>query len=172
MNSIIFITLALSVYDKTIENDQKWIRYKEDYGKNYLDTKEEVKRYNIFKDNDQMIKIHNEKFKQGEVTYTMGHNQFSDMTEKEFAAMYLSPQLSSEENFPHDLDFNITYPKAPSSLSYQKYCLAPLNQGNCGSCWAFAAAAQIEAQLCMKRNFCRYLSPQYLLDCSRGGSCG
>ena len=171
MNSIIFITLALSVYDKTFQNDQKWIQYKKDFDKTYLDASEEIKRYSIFKEKDQNMKIHNEKYKQGEVPYTMGHNQFSDQSEEELAETYLNPRFVFKDNIPQNLLWNFSYPKAPSTLSYKKYCLTPLNQGNCGSCWAFAATAQVEAQLSWKKGFNSYLSPQHLLDCSGAGNC-
>jgi len=171
MNSIIFITLALSVYDNTYHNDQNWIQYKENFHKTYQDINEEVKRYNIFKEKDQMMEIHNEKYIQGEVTYEMGHNQFSDMSEEELAEMFSTPSLFFEDNFPQDFDLNISSIEAPASLSYKKHCLPPLSQGKCGSCFAFASTAQIEAQRSLKHGIKSYLSPQHILDCSGAGSC-
>jgi len=172
MNSIIFITLALSVYDKTYQNDQKWIQYKEQFGKIYSDTSDEVKRYATFTENDKKIKDHNEKYMLGEVTYEMGHNQFSDMSEEELAEMYSSPRLFFEDNFPQDFDLNISSIEVPSSWSYKKYCLPPLSQGaNCGDCWSFASTAQIEAQRSLKHGIKSYLSTQYILDCSGAGNC-
>lgn len=174
MNSIIFITLVLSAYESSLKNDQQWIGYKEKHNKNYQNQIEEVKRFNIFKANDEKIRIHNEKFYKGEEGYLMGHNQFSDMTFEEFSTIYLSESMIDDNLTPYPIYLrqNLSGIKAPEELSYQKYCLPPLNQGGCGSCWAFAASAQVEAMIKMKNsNFNEYLSPQYILDCSRAGSC-
>ena len=40
------------------------------------------------------------------------------------------------------------------------------NQLKCGSCWAFAATAAIEAQIWINQNRSVTLSPQELVDCS------
>lgn len=179
MKSIIFISLALSVFENPVQNDQKWVNFKEKFDKNYLNKNEEVKRYNTFMENDKMINMHNEKYSQGEVTYKMGHNQFSDMTKEELSRIYRHPISTSsvnKNNLRRKFSLrpaNSTLPKVEGdSLSYQQYCMAPLNQGQCGSCWAFASAAQVEAQLKIKDyNFNTYISPQYILDCSSAGSC-
>lgn len=172
MNSIIFISLALSVFDQPFKNDQDWTNYKIEYSKNYLNRQEEILRYNNFKVNDEIIKQHNQKYLRGKIGYEMGHNEFSDMSHEEFAATYLHPINPPKEQFPLDLLFNSTLPEA-DELSYQKYCFTPLNQGGCGSCWAFSAAAQVEVQLKRKySDFNQYISPQYALDCSNGGTCG
>ena len=44
-------------------------------------------------------------------------------------------------------------------------------QGICGSCWAFAAAATIESSIYIRSNISVDLSEQSMLDCSGGGSC-
>lgn len=161
--------MALSVFDQPFKNDQDWNNYKIEYNKNYLNRQEETLRFNNFKLNDEKIKAHNVKYSRGEIGYTMGHNEFSDMSFEEFAAIYLHPIKPTEYNL--DLSFNSSLPEA-DELSYQRFCFPPLNQGQCGSCWAFSAAAQIEVQLKRKySSFNQYISPQYALDCSNGGSC-
>lgn len=171
MNSVIFISLVMSVFDQPFKTDQDWTNYKIVYGKNYLNKQEEVVRYNNFKTNDEIIKAHNQKYLRGKIGYEMGHNEFSDMNYEEFAAIYLHPINPPKEQFPSDLLFNSTALEA-DELSYKKFCFPPLNQGQCGSCWAFSAAAQVEAQMKRKySDFGQYISPQYILDCSNGGTC-
>jgi hypothetical protein len=49
------------------------------------------------------------------------------------------------------------------------------NQGNCGSCYAFTAAALVESQVALTygSNYTRNLSPQQVVDCdtSNAGWC-
>ncbi len=51
------------------------------------------------------------------------------------------------------------------------------HQGACGSCWAFASMAVLEANLMIKKNLLEDLSEQFVLDCAKGkdgqkaGSC-
>lgn len=170
MKSIIFISLALSVFDQPHQNDQSWLTYKTKFNKQYPSKHEEIIRYKNFKLKDNMINSHNEKYSTGKATYKMGHNQFSDMTQEEFRKIYLHP-FKGTPRVPERI-VNITRPRIPDEISYQKFCMPPLDQGQCGSCWAFASTAQVEAQL--KRhdsNFDTYISPQYIVDCSGGGSC-
>ena len=170
MKSIIFISLALSVFDQPFNNNQEWTNYKIEYSKTYLNKQEEVHRFKNFKLNDEKIKAHNEKFLRGEETFEMGHNQFSDMSKEELDAIYAHPLMLEEQS--SQIFINTSSIQAPDELSYQKYCLAPLDQGKCGSCWAFSATAQVEAQLKRKVNsFNTYISPQYVLDCSGAGDC-
>lgn len=56
--------------------------FKSQHGKTYNDD-EDAKRFEIFKDNLKMIAEHNAKYEKGEVTYTMGINQFADMLPEE-----------------------------------------------------------------------------------------
>lgn len=49
------------------------------HGKSYEDDAEEQKRLKFFMDNVKAVEEHNKKFDAGEVTYSMGINQFSDL---------------------------------------------------------------------------------------------
>lgn len=170
MKSIIFISLALSVFDQPHQNDQDWTSYKTKFNKQYLNRQEEIIRYKNFKLKDDMINIHNDKFLRGESTYKMGHNQFSDMSQDEFSKLFLHP-IKATPRVPERI-VNISRPSLPDQISYQEFCLPPLNQGSCGSCWSFSAASQVEAQLKRhNKNYSTYISPQYIVDCSGGGSC-
>lgn len=128
MNSIIFITLALSTFQSSFLSDQDWMLYKEKHEKNYRNKFEEIRHYNIYKQKDEMIRNHNEKYWRNEVTYLMGHNQFSDMSDEELNEIFLRKN-SFDEQFFDVSEANLTIPQAPDTLSYKDYCLPPLDQG-------------------------------------------
>jgi cathepsin L len=100
----------------------------------------------------------------------MGHNQFSDMTQEEIDN--LLPSLKRPSNFTFNSLSHLTLRPAPESLSYKSSCLSVVDQYKCGSCWAFAATAQIETHLKIKNsNFNTHISPQYLVDCAPNLGC-
>ena len=49
------------------------------YGKTYSDVAEELHRMEIFLQNLERIAEHNIRYRNGEVTYTLGMNRFGDM---------------------------------------------------------------------------------------------
>ncbi|RZB40635.1 Inhibitor I29 domain containing protein [Asbolus verrucosus] len=67
------------------EINQKWIEFKETYEKYYADPEEDNFRKQIFIESLQKVEAHNEKYNQGLVTYTLGINQFSDLTKEEMS---------------------------------------------------------------------------------------
>jgi len=94
----------------------------------------------------------------------MGVNQFSDMTQEEFAAQHLTLKVNRKyENIEHvdslsvngDIDW-----AAAGKVSPVK------NQGQCGSCWTFSATAAMESALLISGRSAN-LAEQQLVDCSR-----
>ena len=82
---LIFICLvafatAISKLEENAETWKQWIAWKQKYGKIYQ-VKEEVLSYKTFAHNLQMINDHNK----GSHSYTLGINQFADLTSEEFA---------------------------------------------------------------------------------------
>jgi len=63
-------------------SDSVWDNYKEKYGKAYS-PEEDSMRKEIFTKTLETIEAHNKKYAAGEVTWTMGLNQFSDWTPEE-----------------------------------------------------------------------------------------
>ena len=53
-------------------------------GKFYADSEDAI-RFGIFIKTNDFIEKHNKEFQEGKHTYTVGHNQFSDMTDEEKA---------------------------------------------------------------------------------------
>jgi C1A family cysteine protease len=63
--------------------------------------------------------------------------------------------------------------KEPASFDWRsRGAISPIrNQGACGSCWAFAAVAALEAQIKIHKRKTVRLSEQMLVDCSPNGGC-
>ena len=99
-------------------------------------------------------------------SWTMGINQFSDITQAEFIKNNLGELGSSDSN--KDYDKSITV--GDVDWVTQGKVTSVKNQGNCGSCWAFAATAVHESYQIMKNSaaISISLSPQQLVDCATG----
>lgn len=89
---------------------------------------------------------HNERYENGEESYTMGINQFSDLTKEEFQKFigYKKPEIDFSEQF--EVPVNYTVPAAIDWRS--KGAVLPVKeQGLCGSCYAFSAVSICHGQL-------------------------
>jgi len=136
---------------------------------NLYNTKaEHDKRFEIFKENMEKIKKHNN----GGHSWTMGITQFSDMTPQEFkeyiACGSLKHKLSKTvHDAPADWGKNTT-----ASIDWvTKGAVTPVkNQGQCGSCWAFSTTGAIEGRYFVAKGELNSLSEQDLVDCSKENS--
>lgn len=160
---------AASVYLYSLENKTEdstygFQQFKLDFNKKYMREGEEQYRKNIFLRNIVKINEHNANPSN---TYTMGVNQFTDLTQAEFAALYLTLQVPSgqkvskiSEEMTSSLNGEVDW-NAAGMVTPVK------NQGQCGSCWAFSATASIESAILLAKNPSVSLSEQQLVDCSR-----
>ena len=91
--SVYFILafLALSSCFGAETNFPSYQAYVEQFGKSYR-TKEYTQREFIYNLNLKKIAQHNEKYLTGEVSYTAGINQFTDLSEAEFQS-YIQGKL-------------------------------------------------------------------------------
>ncbi len=84
----------------------------------------------------------------------MGLNQFSDMTDEQFK-MYLGAvkPLPSEEGSEYEVK-ELEKPDGDllgGPVDWRTNMNPVRNQGNCGSCWAFASIATLEGRWSVKR---------------------
>ncbi|ENN81994.1 hypothetical protein HUJ04_006403 [Dendroctonus ponderosae] len=149
---------------------ETFVTFQQKYGKVYQNDSELSVREEIFKENLAKIEEHNKQFQQNFVSYELGLNQFSDLTEAEFQALLtmspLSDQLTKQmEKYNSEFDIKT----APVSVNWaEKGVVTPVkNQGNCGSCWTFTTTGTIESRLALKTGSLVSLSEQQLLDCNR-----
>merc|ERR1712166_1415969 len=124
---------------------------------------EVLPRYNVFKDNLDMINDHNQN-KAPELGYTLAVNQFADMTRNEWRRQYLgynSMHNSKQQPTVESLDLG----SSPSSIDWvSKGAVTGVkNQGSCGSCWAFSTTALWRASHTLRpESWCRCQSKSWL----------
>jgi cathepsin B len=77
-------------------------------------------------------------------------------------------------NVQNEAANSFSVPLAPTSFDARDKwptCIHPVrNQGNCGSCWAFAATNQLSDRYCIKGKDL-VLSPQYVIECDSDDDC-
>lgn len=169
---IIFSCLTMTVYGGLIMNrrinHQMWNEFKNFFNKNY-DADEDTMRQNMWSDLMQHMFNHNMKFNSKKVPFSMGLNEYSDMSHDEFQQSMTG--LESEKNCQNS---SLVYqppanPKIPDNVDWRDhgYVTEVQNQGACGACWAFCSIGSLEGQHKRKTGKLVKLSEQNLIDCSK-----
>ncbi|KAI4826021.1 pro-cathepsin H [Pseudochaenichthys georgianus] len=145
------------------EQDEFHLSWMAQYNKVYS-MQEYHERLQIFTENKRRIDKHNE----GNQTFTMGLNQFADMTFEEFRKYFLlsEPQNCSATKGNH---FSSKGP-LPDSIDWRKkgnYVTDVKNQAACGSCWTFSTTGCLESVTAINTGKLVPLSEQQLIDCAQ-----
>ncbi|CAI9099960.1 OLC1v1036863C1 [Oldenlandia corymbosa var. corymbosa] len=157
---------------------QTFKNWKEMYGHEYKDDVEQARRFEIFKDNLEFIQSFN---KEGNHSYVMGLNDFSDLTFEEFISRYGGYKPSAKERIEESVTTTTSFGDdenvdscIPSRIDWRELGAVThiKNQGGCGSCWAFSAVGALEGIHQIKTGELVTLSEQELVDCDfRSGGC-
>merc|ERR1711915_241668 len=126
--------------------DKEFAAFKTRFNKTYADYDEEVERYEIFEYNLQHVMKQKKMLK----PYTVGITQFSDLTHQEFKDLYLGYKNPSSYHMITKTTteyFEKNKIELPESVDWREKGVisAVKNQGQCGSCWAFATTEMIES---------------------------
>lgn len=169
------VGLSMACYTK--RHQEEFEAFRRAYRKNYATEEEYLVRCLKFAKNLDEIDSHNDKYSRGVVEWTMGVNEFSDLSNDEFLTFYtgFEPSLdtgSSKAANTFNVQPNMV---VPTELDYSKNGIAsPVkNQGKCGSCYAFATVAGLESQynlISNKRWSGFSLSEQDVMECTH--TCG
>ena len=122
-----------------------------------------------------MLHIMNENEK--DLSYSLGVNQFTDLTKEEFESTYFcyKPQnvsmlVTTLGRFHYDggiKDLPSDWDWSESSVEM----LTPVvNQGQFGSCWAFSTTDALEGVLVVGNGWTQTMSEQQILDCNTWSS--
>lgn len=139
--------------------------------KEYASEVEEAFRKLIFENAVARILEHNLLFDMGQKSYKLAVNQFSDQTHEEVYEKRngMKPKLGMAHKKTTRLE-HVDEQELPDSIDWREQgVITPvMDQGNCGSCYAFAAVSAIEGQMALATNQLVDLSEQNLVDCSQG----
>ena len=153
--SIIASALALPL-------DGKFAAWKAEFGKTYDTVEGDASALEAYIQNDHIIEEHNAK----KLSYTLGHNAFSDMTWEEFSATHMGYLNRAPKNVERGLvETNTT--ALPDAVDWvAKGAVTPVkNQGRCGSCWAFSTTGSLEGAYQIATGKLTSLSEEDLVQC-------
>jgi len=167
MRCFIFAVLTILVVaaESHINAAGEFQQFKQEFGKLYT-AAEESHRFSIFTENLKFITAENAN---GMHNYTLGVNQFSDLTAEEFAKQntgWAKPDALFGD-VPNLGNHTWDGSELPESVDWTtKGAVTPIkNQGKCGSCWAFSAVGALEGAMQLKVGKLTSLAEQQFVDC-------
>lgn len=173
---------------------EQYNQWKRQYGRLYGSPAEDTYRKEVFAKNFLNIMEVNRKKR----SYTLGLNQFADMTIEEIKSKYTGlgvlhpekvrpakqtsrllswwddifgdPEKDEKKDDPKKEDEPENNEDLAESVDWSKEgTINPvIHQGGCGACYAFATASSLEHNYFQKTKQLIQLSPQELVDCSKG----
>ena len=157
---VLVIALVSCNYDLDSLVHHQFQQFIKKYNKKYASVNEYMARFQVFKTNMMAVLKDQE-------SYKTGITKFSDMTQQEFAKIYLNLNYDAMAiaNFN---PFKVSVSNAaPDAFDWRdKGLVTPVrDQGSCGSCWAFSTLANLEGLYYKLRGKVVDLSEQMLVDC-------
>jgi len=171
---LILIFGACSSLASTSPNDKREFLYQRfeqwvaRYGRQYSNKYEKETRFNIYKENVAFIDNSNIIANK---PYRLIDNQFADLTTEEFKSQRTGFKGLGDLPPPTTTFKYENVSVVPSSLDWRtKGAVMPVkDQGDCGSCWAFATVGALEGAIQLATGELVSLSEQELVDCNVGG---
>lgn len=151
------------------EIEEEFGVWRKDHAIVFETAQEELYRLEVFATNHVKIWVHN---RDKLDTVVLQHNQFSHLTQEEFASMYLGTHITESMAFhwptlgeSAQLIKNATV--LPAAVDWvDAGAVTPVkDQGQCGSCWSFSTTGALEGVNFITTGKLVSLSEQQLVDC-------
>jgi hypothetical protein len=162
------LAAAASVEPRHNDVFDTWMRT---HAKVYPSMEARMAALEVFEANDRMIEEHNAR----NVSFTLGHNAYSDLTHAEFRRRMLPALGVSSESFgglPVKVEPAMGLAMDLGNVSDVDWAEAGFvervkDQGRCGACWAFAVVGAIESAFAIGGNPLTSLSEQEFVSCDK-----
>jgi len=149
----------------------KFEAWKKQMGKEYPNAEAMSQAMAAFAANDEIINTHNAKG----LSYTLGHNEFSDLTWDQFRSTHMSELFTNKapKNMNRVHLKGIGQPVADAVDWVTKGAVTPVkNQQQCGSCWAFSTTGSMEGAYQIATGKLQSFSEEDLVQCDHNGDQG
>jgi len=140
----------------------EFVQWMKSNSKAYLHDEFQV-RWTNWKANHKFV----QEFNKQQLSFTVGMNQFADLSLAEFNAMYKGLK-KIEVSIPEEVTIMDTV-TLPASVDWRTKGVVTgiKNQGQCGSCWSFSTTGSLEGAHAIHTGSLVGLSEQNLVDCSQ-----
>ena len=165
------VAAALAISTHHIPLNSNFEAWKRTHSKAYATFEEEIEALKAFEANEMIIREHNAK----NLSYTLGHNIYSDLTWEQFQAKHMS-ELFVNRNPKNARRVHLTQPGykiADAKDWVADGAVTPVkDQARCGSCWAFSTTGSVEGAYQIAKGSLKSLSEQQLVSCDHNGDQG
>jgi len=162
----LLLSLLLVLAD-CLEPRQQFEEFKVKFNKTYCCSDEEESRFKIFASNLEDLEL-----TRATSSYSTGVTQFADLTEEEFRSFYLGgvkrPNPGTLSKASSGATGSVPKRDLPTSVDWREKGVVSSvkNQGQCGSCWAFATTEMVESYAAIATGSLLELSTQQVTSCS------
>jgi len=168
--------IAFALLGCALASEEAFFGFTTQFGKSYRNAGEMMKRQAIFAANYENMLEHNRRFAAGEETWSQKMHEDMDLAAHEFVAKKAGglPHYDAETVFTNTLDERIEMALAAQGERAKDFSWVTSgkvssvkDQGQCGSCAAFAAMGAIESCTAISAGkMANDLSEQHILDCA------
>merc|ERR1712212_891513 len=164
MRFLLFISPLLVLADCLQPPRQQFEDFKVKFNKTYSCSDEEESRFKIFTSNLEELELS----MRTDASYSTGVTQFADLTKEEFRSFYLGGVKRPSPGFLPKASAGSTRRDLPTSVDWREKGVVSSvkNQGQCGSCWAFATTEMVESYAAIATGSLLELSTQQVTSCS------